>query len=459
MSGWRRAKVRSRWLWVALLLTAVAPAASPAQAQVPAVVAEIPYDPPVNVVGDALAGLTLRKAVLLMRHGVRPPTSTPKFQVYANAPFPSDWGVPDGDLTAPGAALVSTVGLFDRVAYTLQGLLPVSGCPRPGDLFVWANNADERTEATGQALVQGLFPGCGLQAGYSTSTTADPLFTAPYAEDTTALSAAVLAHIGGSFQPIQAGAAPLLSDLNTVLGCCSTSICESAVGTPACTIADLPYAITASGNTLSFNGGLATGSSLAEIFELEYANGFTGTDVAFGRADEAGVQSLMRLYTAKYRLFDRTPALARATGSNLALQMLDAIESGAGMAVSGGPPAGRVTIFVGNDTTQSAVGGLLNLDWHQQSFNTDDMPPGGAFGFELLGDRAGHLFVRPVFVTMTLDQMHAGQPLGLTNIPLYEGLTLPGCEYQAGRLCSFAKFVSIVGGSIQASATGPVSYQ
>jgi 4-phytase/acid phosphatase len=452
-------RVRSLWLLAGLLLAAVSPLASPANAQVPAVVAEIPYDPPVDVIGDALAGLTLQKAVLLMRHGVRPPTSTAKFQIYADAPFPSDWGVPDGYLTAPGATLVSTVGTFDRAAYAVQGLLPASGCPRPGDLFVWANNADERTEATGQALVQGLFPGCGLQAGFSASSTADPLFTAPYPEDTTALSNAVLAHIGGSFQPIQTGAAALLSDLNTVLGCCSTALCQSAVGAPACTIASLPYAITPSGNTLSFTGGLLTGSSLAEIFELEYANGFTGTDVAFGRTDEAGVRSLMRLYTAKYRLFDRTPALARATGSNLALQMLDAIEGGAGKPVPGGPPAGRVTIFVGNDTTQSAVGGLLNLDWHQQSFNTDDMPPGGSLGFELLKDRAGRFFVRPVFITMTLDQMHAGKPLRLTNVPLYEALALPGCEYQGGRLCSLSRFVTIVTASIQPSATGPISYQ
>ena len=437
MNRWRLGSMPSRWLLPLLLLAAGAPAASPAKAQIPAVVAEIPYDPPVDVVGDALAGLTLQKAVLLMRHGVRPPTSTPKFQIYADAPFPSDWGVPDGYLTAPGAALVSTIGAFDRAAYAVQGLLPASGCPRPGDLFVWANNADERTEATGQALVQGLFPGCGLHAGYSASSTADPLFTAPYPEDTAAL----------------------LSDLNTVLGCCSPALCQSAVGAPACTIASLPYAITPSGNSLSFTGGLLTGSSLAEIFELEYANGFTGTDVAFGRTDEAGVRSLMRLYTAKYRLFDRTPALARATGSNLALQMLDAIEGGAGTIVPGGPPAGRVTIFVGNDTTQSAVGGLLNLDWHQQSFNTDDMPPGGALGFELLKDRAGRFFVRPVFVTMTLDQMHAGKPLRLNNLPLYEGLALPGCEYQDGRLCSLSRFASIVTASIQQSATGPISYQ
>ena len=455
----RRAN-RSGSAWLAAVVLLILPfAPSPAKAQAPASIAEVALDPPVDVIGDTLAGLTLRKAVLLMRHGVRPPTSTPKFQVYADAPLPSDWGVPDGDLTAHGAALVSTIGLFDRIAYAVQGLLPVSGCPRPGDLFVWANNADERTRATGQALVQGLFPGCGLTAPSSASSTPDPLFTAPYPEDTAALGAAVLAHLGGRVGPVQAELAPLLAQLNAVLGCCSTALCQSQVGDAGCTIADLPISITASGNTLSFNGALATGSSLSEIFELEYANGFTGTDLAFGRTGEAGVQQLMRLYTAKYRLFDRTPALARATGSNLALQMLDAIEAGAGMAVHGGPPAGRLTVFVGNDTTQSAVGGLLNLDWHQQSFNTDDMPPAGALGFELLSDRNNRFFVRPVFITMTLDQMHAAAPLGLGNIPSYAGLSLPGCEYQHGRLCSLARFVSIVRGSIQLSATGPISYQ
>ena len=84
------------------------------------------------------------------------------------------------------------------------------------------------------------------------------------------------------------------------------------------------------------------------------------------------------------------------------------------------------------------------------------MPPGGGFGFELLADRAGRSYVRPVFITMTLDQMHAGQPLSFAAIPLYDGIALPGCEYQHGRLCSLARFVRIVGGSIQPSATGPI---
>ncbi len=91
-----------------------------------------------------------------------------------------------------------------------------------------------------------------------------------------------------------------------------------------------------------------------------------------------------------------------------------------------GPPSGRLTVFVGNDTTQSAVGGLLNLDWHQHRRHAARRRPSRSAWF---------------------------------NVPLREGPSPPGCEYQHGRLCRLARFVSIVRGSIQVSATGPISYQ
>ena len=429
-----------------------------ARAQVPASTAEIAVNPPTNVIGDALAGLKLRKTVLLMRHGVRPPTSTPKFQLYANAAFPT-WDVPDGDLTGPGAALVASLGTFDRLLYSVEGTLAPAGCPRGGDLFVWSDNADERTVATGNALVSGLYPGCHLQTGTSSSTVADPLFSPAFPQNTTALIAAVLAHMGGSFTPLQTQLAPLLDQMNTVLGCCSTSICQSMVGTVPCSFGQIPWSLTASGNSVSFNGALGTGSSLAEIYELEYANGFTGTNVAFGRTGEAGVQQLMKLYTTKYREFDRTPALARANGSDIAQQILDAVESGAGMAVQGGPPDARLTVFVGHDSTLSAVGGLMGLDWHSPTFNTDDMPPGGAMGFELLSSPFDQYYVRPVFITQTLDEMHAGATLIQSGLPAYQGLTLPGCEYEGGRVCSLQKFISIMSADIDPASTAPMLYQ
>jgi 4-phytase/acid phosphatase len=410
-------------------------------------------------------GLALRKVVLLMRHGVRPPTSTPKFQVYASQPFPTTaaWGAPDGNLTPNGASRVTNFAGFERKLYAVQGLIPFSGCPNTGDLFVWADNADERTQATGLALLQGLYPGCTYPQFYSALAAADLLFSPNFALNTTTAEAAVLARMGGSIAAVQALLAPQIQDLGEVLGCCSTTLCEQMLKTATCTFSQLPAGFTVATNSLSLTGPLATGSSISEIFELEYMNGFTGDNVAFGLASTpAAVKYLMKLYTSKYYYFDRTPILAQTNGSDIAQQMLDAIEAGAGQQVTGGPPAGKLTIFVGHDSTISAVGGMLNLDWTLPSYQKDDMPAGGALGFELLSVKDGRsdfYYVRPIYLTPTLQQVHSEAALTAANPPIYQSLTLKGCGVNNGQLCTLAEFEAIMKAAINPAATAPEAYQ
>ncbi len=410
-------------------------------------------------------GLVLRKVVLLMRHGVRPPTSTPKFQAYASEPLPTaaQWGAPDGNLTPNGAARVTTFGAFERKLYAVQGLLPPTGCPAAGDLFVWADNADERTQATGLALLQGLYPGCTYPKYYSSAAAADLLFSPNFPLDTTAAQAAVLERMGGSFAALQAKLAPVIADMGTVLGCCSVTLCQQLLKTPTCTFPQLPSSFTVGANSLSLNGPLATGSSIAQIFQLEYMNGFTGNDVAFGNASTpAAIRYLMSLYTNKYYYFDRTPILARTNGSDIATQILYAVYSGTGTEVPGGPPDGKLTVFVGHDSTISAVGGMLNLDWTLRSYQKDDMPAGGALGFELLSLKVGKnelYYVRPIYLTATLQQIHGDATLDADNPPIYESLRLKGCGLDGGRLCTLDEFVSIVGTAIDTNAIAPESYQ
>lgn len=409
--------------------------------------------------------LKLEKAVLLMRHGVRPPTSTPKFQVYASQAFPTTaaWGAPDGNLTPNGATRITTFGQFERELFSVQGLLKPYGCPAKGDLFVWADNADERTQATGLALLQGLYPGCTYPQYYSSSAAADLLFSPNFALNTSAAEAAVLARMGGSFAALQAKINPLLAELGNVLGCCSTTICDQLVGAAPCGFADIPWSFTAATNSLSFNGALATGSSTAEIFQLEYENGFTGTNVAFGNASTPeAVRKLMALYTTKYYYFDRTPILAQTNGSDIGLQILDAVEEGAGINVQGGPPAGKLTVFVGHDSTISAIGGMLNLNWHLRSYQPDDMPAGGALGFELLSLKEGRhksYFVRPVYLTATLEQTHFDERLSAYNPPIYESLRLDGCSLEGGKLCTLQDFITLMTNAINPAATAPEVYQ
>ena len=438
--------MRSILSWIGGALLACALAAG-AQAQVPA--SSLPQnlvDQPLPTTASDPSNMTMRAAVLLMRHGVRPPTSTPKFQPYAAAPFPSNgptgWNAPDAYLTPYGATLIQALGSIERGIYAAKGIVSKTGCPAANELFVWADNADERTQATGAALLAGLYNGCAFSHYYSSSTTADPLFSSPFTlPDTTAATNAVLARMGGSIGTAQAYVASLLSKMNTVLGCCSATLCAQNGLSAGCSFPQLPAAITASGGSLSFTGPLATGSSIAQVFELEYENGFTGSNLGFGVLSESDVQQLEQLYTTKYNLFDRTPILAQQNGSTVAQQMLDAVLSAVPgqTAPAGGPPKAKLTVYVGHDGTLAALGGMLNLHWSLPTFPPDDMPGGLTVGFEVFSDSSGAYFVRPVALSLTLDAMHSGVPAANFRAPVYEALQLPGAAWTA---CGCARWPS-----------------
>ena len=100
------------------------------------------------------AGLRLDRVVLMMRHGVRPPTKSPPMPAgTASAPWPS-WPVEPGYLTPHGRAAVGQVGTYDRASWIAAGLLPRTGCAR---LRIVADS-DQRTIETARAYVVALAP-------------------------------------------------------------------------------------------------------------------------------------------------------------------------------------------------------------------------------------------------------------------------------------------------------------
>lgn len=133
---------------------------------------------------------------MLMRHGIRPPTkATVTPPGIAAEPWPL-WDAPYGHLTAHGAEAIRLLGRFDRDSLAKRGLLPREGCPKAAAVVLWSDT-DQRTIATGDALLGGMFPGCGLRNGHLARGAKDPLFN-PYkdgvAVDPAAAREAILAH-------------------------------------------------------------------------------------------------------------------------------------------------------------------------------------------------------------------------------------------------------------------------
>ena len=378
--------------------------------------------------------LELQRVVMLMRHGVRPPTKakvTP--DGVADQPWPA-WPVDFGELTPHGYKAVKLLGTWDRRQWTARGLLPEEGCPSQDDLQV-AASSKSRTQATARALVEGMWPNCRIEVTFPASPKEDVEFHPDLALDPEQALKAVqaLAPAGGMEAEVKARA-PLFALLNRALGCCTEDSCKAQGKDKACDISQMPAGIVGNDDDRPDVGnpfGLA--STVSQTFLLEYLEGMPMEDVAWGRLSRDEIETLLEFHSIKFYYEGRAPYVAAHAASPLASRMLGALEQG---------PA--LTVLVGHDTNIADLGGMLDLHWTVPGYPRDDPPPGGALGFELLANDQGKQFVRAFYRSQTMEQVRELQSLSDANAPAYEYLTIPGCEPE----CSLEQFSQLVQGKL-----------
>ena len=372
-------------------------------------------------------GLTPDRLVLLMRHGVRPPTKNPPMKPGVAAdPWPS-WDVPPGDLTHHGAAAIRLVGAFD--ARVLAAGLVGGGCPSPGTVAVYSDS-DQRTIATGDAWLAGFAPGCAIANHHKPQDTPDPLFSpldlGGIAYDPARADAAVNAGLGpGGITAVEAKQRDVLARLDAIYcgprpkGACGFS------GKP--TRIDPPRA----GEKPGFSGALDLGSTAGQILLLEYADGKPMAEVGWGRATKADIALAGRLHAVEYSVLARPLYVAASNSALVVPKMLDWLTA---------PDGPRVGMIVGHDTQLAALAGLLDLHWQVPGFAADDPSPGQAIGFERLHDAGGRAYVRIVLRAQGLDQIRDLAPLDDAAPATVETLPVTGCADP----CPLDRFTAIV---------------
>lgn len=407
----------------------------------------------------------LKFILILSRHGVRPPTwSRERLNQYSNQPWPS-WDVPPGYLTSHGKELMKLFGAYDRAYLARAGLLNSTGCSDAGRVYVWAD-VEERTMATGRALLEGMLPGCGIAVHSVKEGKRDPLFH-PFGAgiprpDPKVATAAVLGRIGGNPACLEELYRPALATLQEVLlGCKPASPCPPPGKAPQKSLFASPTSLVSGkgDHSARMRGPLKLGSTFSEDFLLEYLNGLKGQELGWGRLDKAKVQELMILHAVYADLLRQTPYIARARGSNLLSHILKTLEQAAtGRPVLGalGKPGDRVVVLVGHDTNLSNVEGALRISWLIKGYQRDDTPPGGALVFELWRRPGnGTYSVRLYYECQTLSQMRKAMPLTLDSPPARAPIFLPGCSTaHEGWACGWNSFRSTVSASIDQRFTG-----
>jgi 4-phytase/acid phosphatase len=407
--------------------------------------------------GDAAAADdTLVASVIVSRHGVRSPIGGhPALETIAADPWPA-WPVPSGHLTPRGADLVNLLGAYYRDYYREQRLLPAEPCPPPGVVSVWAD-VDQRTLVTAQSLLDGMFPGCNLTPGSLSDAKVDPLFHPTRAGvcrlDPGRARRAVINRAGGSLPSLQRRLRSDIAAMQSVLKCCQPKLCRESGAKASCALGDLRTALTTeeSGH-VRLSGPISIGSTAAEVFLLEYAQGLPEGQVAWGRASTpAAIRPLMRLHAVQFDLMQRTPYLAARDGSALVQRIVSTLQRSIEAGDASNP---KLTVLVGHDTNLANIGGVLGLHWSLPSYLADETPPAGAMHFELLRDRAASAYaVRIRYVSQTLEQMRNGTPVDLAHPPDTAAVTIDRCK--AGAACPWAEFARLANRAIDRACVPP----
>ncbi|QNK02207.1 histidine-type phosphatase [Dyella telluris] len=310
--------------------------------------------------------------VIVLRHGVRSPTSAPAELAPTAAKAWHAWPVAPGVLTEHGAAAMQSLGQRYRQMLMADGLW--SGrCDEQGRVSILADSTP-RNRASGAALAKGLGGNCHLTYRALPAEQSNPLFH--YAEAHGAKDGDAPTVTPQAWPPVA------LTELQSILLGCEDKACVDNARQQGRKLLLDP----AHDDAASRSKAIKSAGSLSENLMLEYVQGFPAAEVAWGHGNEATIGRLISLHNLQFALAKKPLPNAAPAGSNLLAHIMATLQQAAGVPPEVQPLASRQTptvLLVAHDTNLANLAGLLDVDWHDAR-QPDDYPPGGALVFDLV---------------------------------------------------------------------------
>jgi 4-phytase/acid phosphatase len=375
----------------------------------------------------AAPALRLERVVIMMRHGIRPPTKANPVPADVSKETGPSWPVDYGLLTDRGAAGVKLLGEADRAYYTSRGLLG-RGCPT----VTLKASAKQRAIRTVESWAGGFMSGHRKSVSHPVEDGPDPIFhglddePASFDGQRAWREALATAPRGGIAAENRVWRADLQL-LARVLDCPQAT----------CPLLTRPSTLVAAPHDRpGLDGPVDIGSTASQTFLLEYLEGMPMQQVGWGRISRAQIEQLLAFHSLKFKYSNRPDYIARNAAAPLAREILGALTAREGS---------QMTLLGGHDTNIADLGGFFRVHWKVPSYPMDDVPPGSAIGFELLRDAAGHRYVRAFYRAQTMDQLRNQQKLTARNPAYRQYLAMPACgNSTAERACTLKAFTTMV---------------
>jgi 4-phytase / acid phosphatase len=349
--------------------------------------------------GAAQAEAHLERVVVVMRHGVRPPTqSNADLAKYAAQPWP-EWPVAPGELTPHGGETVKLMGESLRAAYVAAGLLPAGHCAGAGQVTAWADGTDQRTRRSGEIVTEAIQPACGVKVGWAPPQPRDPIFGG----DDAAGCKVDAAHAYAPTTPTPAELLRLNAATARLQAILAPAACQGGPGTCFATApAD--------------KGLFPMTAGFTEDLLLEYTDDKPMSEVGWGRASAADIAAVMPLHEAGFARLRNNVYASSRRGAPMTRVILAALN---GQPAAGGPISGpdlRFMMLAGHDTNLVWMASTFGLTWTLPD-QPDSTAPSTALAFELWSDH-GKRYVRPVLYYETLTQLRDLTPAHARTLPL-----------------------------------------
>ncbi|AHK71050.1 phosphoanhydride phosphohydrolase [Gluconobacter oxydans] len=351
---------------------------------------------------SAPSGPVLEKVVLLSRHGIRSPTTSPaSLKAKTGFDWP-EWSVAPGEMTPHGAAALGAMVQAVRSHYLRLAFGPLQNCS--DRIRVWADGADHRTQQTGQVWARDVAPDCHVKAQWQAQGP-DPVYNAiaagravPPRQETEQAFASALPV--SRTPEVQRG----LQALQTLM---APGACEGAERTSHCLRDDAVLDWKKAAPHLS--GGVATGGMAAESLLLLYSEGFSDDVFGSARADVPGLlKTVMPVHEAESLLLRRLPVVAQARNGVMAQSIRAFLADRPVEDIPGITPSARLLVLAGHDTNQDAMAAIFGLSWAFED-QPDSTAPDTVLAFERWRYPDRHVEVRVRIFHQSLEELRAGQ--------------------------------------------------
>lgn len=403
-------------------------------------------------------GYQLEQVLIFSRHGIRAPLVGYGDILAESTPHTWPvWKTEGGLLTPKGGEVEVLFGKYLRTWLAQTEILPASGCPTEGSVFVYANSLP-RTIDTAKSFVSGAFPDCSLTVNHqekigTMDPTFNPIVTAEVTETFKQKAIdSINSHAGeGGIEGLNKRLEPNYNVLQQVMDYGQSKVCTEK---KTCSMAAQPNEVIIEQNKEpGIKGPLRVGTGASDGFMLQYYEGYPLNEVAWGKITDA--KQWQQLEEIK-NLYHETLFGSSAIAQNAAAPLLRFISA----ALNGTPDESnklaeqahkaKVAVMVGHDSNIASLLAAMKTAPYELPQQYEKTPISGKIVFQRWHDKkADKDLMKIEYVYQSTDQIRNATPLTADAPPMRVTLEIDGCKTDANGFCPMDDFKTAIASDLK----------